>query len=63
MVWVEYIYISRIDLELTQAMLLHLFGGAIRRVCPSPVERQLVTQCEGAWFGVVWTHLHCGPLE
>ena len=37
----EYIYISRIDLEFIQAMLLHLSGGAVLRVCPALVHRQL----------------------
>ena len=59
MVWVEYIYISRIDLELTQAMLLHLFGGAVRRVCPSPVERQFSYPVRR---GMVWCSLDPPPL-
>ena len=37
----EYIYISRIDLELIQAMLNHLSGGATCRVCAALVDTQL----------------------
>ena len=37
----EYISISRIDLELIQAMLHHLSGGAVHRVCATQVDMQL----------------------
>ena len=53
----EYIYISRIDLELIQPMLQHWSGGAVHRVCPAPVDTQVPVP-----RGLVWCRLVPPPL-